>query len=78
MDLLYGTLFPGQRTVPRNKCQIMFFNINGPHGTLEDLAVTTSGLDIVGCAETKFSGCRYVVELLIPGISSPTSYANEG
>ena len=63
---------PGPRTVPRDKCRIMFSIINGLHGHLEDLAVAASGLDIVVCAETMVSGRRHVAELLILGFSSPT------
>ena len=58
---------PGPGTQPCDKCRIMFSNINGLNGNLEDLAVAASGLDIVVCAETKVSGRRPVAELLILG-----------
>ena len=63
---------PGPSTVPRDKCEIMFSNINGIHGNPEDLAVAASGLDFVVFSETKVYGCRHVTELLIPGFSFPT------
>ena len=63
---------PGPSTVPRDKCEIMFSNINGIHGNTEDLVVAASGLDFVVCSVTKVYGCRHVTELLIPGFSFPT------
>ena len=62
---------PGPRMAPRNWCKVMFTNINGLHGNLEELAVAAAGFDVVCCAETKVSGRRHVAELLIPGFVSP-------
>ena len=61
---LPGDSLPGCSGEPR--CRIMFSNINGLHGKLDELAVTASHLDIVFCcvAEMRLSG--YCVPVLLP------------
>ena len=62
---------PGPR--PRNSCRVMFTNINGLHGNLDELAVaSSSGFDVVVCAEAKVTGRRHAAELKLPGFVSPS------
>ena len=44
---------PGPRAGVLARCRIMFANINGLHGNLDELAVAASHFDIVFCCETK-------------------------
>ena len=62
---------PGPRSVRPRSCRVMFSNINGLHGNLEELAVAAAGYDVVACAETKVTNRRHLAELRLPGFSSP-------
>lgn len=62
---------PGPRATPRQKCKVLFSNINGLHGNLAELAVAATEVDVVACAETKVSARRHLAELALPGFLSP-------
>ena len=49
------------------RCRIMFANINGLHGNLDELAVVASHFDIFFCCEAKATRLRHAAELRIPG-----------
>ena len=53
------------------RCGIMFANINGLHGNLDDLAAAASHFEIVFCCETKNICRRHAAELCLPGFCAP-------
>lgn len=52
-------------------CNLLFSNIRGLHGNLNELAVISAKCDIICCAETLVSDMRHTSELLLPNFNKP-------
>jgi len=52
-------------------CNLLFSNIRGLHGNLNELAVISAKFDIICCAETLVSDMRHTSELLLPNFNKP-------
>ena len=57
--------------VRRQQCRMLYSNIRGLHGSLNDLIATSRQYDILFCSETLVSNFRSPKELLIPGFKQP-------
>ena len=64
-------LNPGPRQIRHRQCRILYANVRGLHGNLNDLVVASRQYDILLCSETLVSGMRHSSELLIPGFKKP-------
>ena len=62
---------PGPAPVRRRQCRLLYSNIRGLHGNLNDLIATSKQYDILFCSETLVSNFRSPKELLIPGFKQP-------
>ena len=62
---------PGPASVGQRQCQLLYSNIRGLHGNLNDLIATSKQYDILFCSETLVSNFRSSKELLIPGFEQP-------
>ena len=56
----------------RNKfCNLLYCNIRGLYGNLNELSVASAKYDIICCSETLVSDRRHVSELLLPNFTRP-------
>ena len=62
---------PGPTPGRRRQCQMLYSNIRGLHGNLNDLIAASKQFDILFCSETLISNYRSPKELLIPGFKQP-------
>ena len=62
---------PGPGPTKHRQCRILYANIRGLHGNLNDLIASSRQYDILLCSETLVSGMRHVSEVLIPGFKKP-------
>ena len=53
-------------------CRLLYCNIRGLYGNLNDLTVASSKYDIICCSETLVSDRRHVSELLLPNFNKPS------
>ena len=64
-------LNPGPVNGRNRQCRVLYSNIRGLHGNLQDLIVACKGFDILLCSETLVSNFRHIAELSIPGFKRP-------
>lgn len=62
---------PGPAPVRRRQCRLLYSNVRGLHGNLNDLVAASKQYDVVFCSETLVSNFRSSKELLIPGFKQP-------
>ena len=56
----------------RNRqCRMLYSNIRGLYGNLDDLIVASKGFDILLCSEALVSNFSHIAELSIPGFKRP-------
>ena len=53
------------------KCHVLYSNIRGLYGNLNDLIVASKGFDILFCSETLVSNFWHIAELSISGFKNP-------
>ena len=64
-------MYPGPRAGVPAMCIVMYSNLSGLHGSLDEIAVTAPRFDIAFCCETSATRLRHAAELRLLGYCEP-------